>query len=302
MKKLIKRTGIITNVTFRNSEGWAVFMIKVENIPNNISCTGILPTMVGKDYIVICEGEFVNSKYGKQIKCSSIAPAPVDTNTDIGVIQLLTLLPGIGQQKAKAAVKELGAELAWRTAQEHPSYLGISDYQKALKAREKAQGLIQNYSATTFLLGIDCTENQTNKIINKYGVAKAVSQVKDNPYLLIKDISGFGFRIVDGIALKAGIKSDSEQRALACILFCLDDSEQNQGNIWFYGKKLVAIVLTELEESAMKQGVPVKSLGYGDVKKLIYRLKKDGFLEIEDGKVYSKELLKAERTIQKCIG
>ena len=145
------------------------------------------------------------------------------------------------------------------------------------------------------------TENQANKIITRYGITKAVEQIRTEPYALINDINGFGFRIVDGIALKAGIKSDSEQRALACIIFCLDDNEKNQGNVWFYGKHLVKVVLTELEESAMAQGVPVKSLDYGTVKKLIYQLGKEGLVVIEGGKVFSKELLIAERGIAECF-
>jgi exodeoxyribonuclease V alpha subunit len=295
-----KIKGTIKNIVFRNMDGWAVFNVMVKGAAAT-PCTGVLPSMVDINHVVICEGEYVKSKYGMQLKCDSIAPAPPDTKTDEGVIRLLTLLPGIGQSKAKSAVQELGADMAWLAAREHPSYLGISDYDKALKAKETAQGLISSYSATTFFLGIGLTENQANKIIAKYGADKAVVQVQTEPYALINDINGFGFRIVDGIALKAGLKSDSEQRALACILFCLDDNEKNQGNIWFYGKHLVKVVLTELEESAMSQGVPAKNLDYGKVRDLIYRLGSEGLVVINDGKVYSKELLMAERRIAKCL-
>ncbi len=280
-------------------DGWAVFGLSSQN--KGIPCTGVLPSMIDINHAVICEGAYAKSKFGMQFKCDSVVPAPPDIKTNEGVIRLLTLLPGIGPSKAKAAVEELGADMAWKTAQEHPSYLGISSYQTALKAKEVAQGLISSYSATTFLLGIGLTENQANKIIAKYGITKAVEQVRTEPYALINDINGFGFRIVDGISLKAGIRSDSEQRALACILFCLDNSEKNQGNVWFYGKHLVKVVLTELEESAMAQGVPVKSLDYGTVRKLIYQLGKDSLVVINKGKVYSKELLIAERGIAECL-
>lgn len=293
---MAKETGEITKITFRNTDGWAVFAV------NGANCTGVLPSMVEIKHVVTCEGSWVKGgKYGKQLKCESVTPAPPDIETDKGVIRLLTLLPGIGMVKATAAVEELGPQMAWEAAQKHPSYLGIIDYQKALEAKEIAVGLINKYESFTFLLGIGLTENQSNKVITKYGTDKAVKQVSEEPYQLIADIDGFGFRIVDSIALKAGIKSNSDQRILACIIFCLDDSEKNQGNIWFYGRSLVKTVITELCESAMAQNVAVFDTDYENVRKLIYYLGKSGRVIIDKGKVYSKELLDAEKTIAGCF-
>lgn len=299
-KKIIEVTGIIDNIAFRDTEGWAAFTIKIDLILGNVSCTGILPCIVDIGHNVTCTGNFVTGKYGKQLKCSKVIPI-IDCETDKGVERLLSLLPGIGLIKSRAAVKEFGAKLAWRSATEHPSVLGITNYDKALAAKETAKGLIHNYQAITFLLGIGLTENQSNKIIKRYGVQEAIKQVSTEPYLLINDISGFGFRIVDGIALKAGIKSDSEQRILACILFCLNDNEKNQGNIWFHGKKLINIVTTELTESAMAQNVVVTAPEHGIIKKNIYKLNANKQVVIDKNKIFSKKLLEAEKTIEKCL-
>jgi len=297
---LIKITGEVKIITFRNVDGWAVFTI-IDNDNIQTSCTGTLPTMVDTGHVVTCEGSYCKTQYGRQLKCISVVPAPLNTDTDTGVIRLLTLLPGIGIKKAEGAVKELGWEMAWRAAQECPSYLGISNYKKALIAKDVALGLISSYKATTFLLGIGVTENQANKIIKKYGVENAIGQMQTEPYQLIENIDGFGFRIVDGIALKSGIRSDSDQRALACILFCLDDNEKNKGNIWFYGKNLCKIVINELVDSAMKQSFPASSPDYDQIRKLVYYLGKAGKVEINKGKVYSKSLLDAERKILECL-
>lgn len=292
----IKKKGTINSISYRSVENWSVFSV------GGMTCTGILPSMVDVGHEILCEGIWVDSKYGKQLKCSSVAPAEVDTNSENGVAQLLTLLPGIGKIKAKNAVKELGPELAWKAAQECPSYLGVSTVEKSLDVKGKALGLIGEYKATTYLLGIGLTENQTNKVIKKYGVDGAINQVRTEPYQLINDISGFGFRIVDGIALKAGLKSDCDQRVLACILFCLDDNEKNNGNVWFYGGKLVKIVIEELMESAMSQGKPVVTVEYSTVKKLIHQLAKAGRVFVDGKKVYSAELLRAEKVIYEAMG
>lgn len=295
--KIQKIRGTVHNVTFRNMDGWAVFSVKGDPVATITSCTGTLPAIIDMGYDVICEGIFTKNKYGKQLKCSSVIPAPIDNKTNKGVIRLLSLLPGIGHFKATAAVKELGAELAWETALKHPSYLGVSTVEKALDIQDKANSLILNYGTVIYFLGLGLTENRSNKIIKQYG-ENAKKQVLTDPYQLIEDISGFGFRIVDGIALKAGIRADSEQRVLACILFCLNDSEKNQGNVWFNGKFLIKMVINELTESAMAQEVKIVKPEYSTVKKLISQLAKAGKIYIDGAKIYSAELLKAERKIQ----
>lgn len=290
-------TGTINNITFRNSEGWAVFTVRTDEIYIT-SCTGVIPAIADIGHCVTCSGIWITNKYGRQLKCDKIQPV-IDTKSNKGVERLLMLLPGVGKVKAKAAVKELGATPAWKTALECPSYF-VSNYEKACEVREAAQTLIENYQAVTYLFGIGLTENQTNKIIKKYG-SKAIAQVSENPYQLINDIDGFGFRIVDGIALRSGVKSDSEQRILACIVFCLDDNEKNQGNIWFHGKSLIHIVVEELTKSAIAQEVSAVVTNYGIVKKLIYRLASEEQIVVDKNKVYSKKLLLAEKTIERCL-
>jgi len=297
--EIIKIKGKINKITYRNADNWAVF--SVQAIPDDISCTGILPSMCDSGFSVECEGVWTQGKYGKQLKCKTVAPVAPDTNSKSGVISLLCLLPNIGKVKATAAVEELGPEMAWKMAQECPSYLGVTTVDKSLEIQEKAKGLVSNYKATTYLLGIGLTENQTNKIIKRYGINEAITQIQTDPYQLINDIDGFGFRIVDGISLKAGLKSDSEQRILACISFCLDDSEKNNGNIWIYGGALVKMVINELVDSAMVQNQPIKPPEYCTVKKLIQRLAAAKKVIIDKNKIYSANLFNCERIIYNAI-
>lgn len=304
MKTIQKIRGTVHNVTFRNMDGWAVFSVKGDDListhhGHTTSCTGTIPDIIDVGHDVICEGIFTKNKYGKQLKCSSVIPAPIDNKTNKGVIRLLSLLPGVGKIKATTAVKELGAVVAWRAAQECPSYLlNTSNYEKALDIQDKAKSLIANYGTVIYFLGLGLTENRSNKIIKQYG-ENAKEQVLTDPYQLIEDISGFGFRIVDGIALKAGIRADSEKRILACIFFCLNDNEKNQGNVWFNGKFLIKMVIGELTESAMAQ--EARAPEYSTVKKLIYQLGKSGRVYIDGAKIYSVDLLRAEKKIQGLV-
>ena len=291
----IKLKGKIASISYRSVDGWAVFSVRGQ------TCTGTLPSMCDIGHNVDCEGVWVNGKYGKQLKCKKIAPVAPETNSKSGVIQILSLLPGIGPKKAAAAVNSLGAKMAWKAALECPSCLGVSTIEKAEAIQKKAASLVSGYKASEFLLGAGLTENQANKIIAKYGIDGAITQVRTEPYKLIDDIDGFGFRIVDGIALKAGLTCDSEQRILACIVFCLNDSEKNGGHIWQYGNVLIKIITTELVESAMAQNKPAIKPEYNTIKKLIHRLGTAGKIVIEKNKIYSAGLLRCEKIILKAL-
>ena len=287
--------GAIRRVSFRNSEGWSVFTLDTGD-----TCTGILPEMceVGSD--VTCVGEFVTSKYGPQLKCSQVVPAPPDINSAGGVARLLQRLPGIGPKKAKLAVSEFGPEDAWTLAMHCPSEIGVKEKDCQL-AREIAGNLINSFDTITYLLGIGLTDNQANKIIATYG-RSAIQTVSENPYSLIGVIDGFGFLTVDKIALKAGIGVGNDARVSACVLFCLGDNEINNGHIYYYGKELIAIVLEQLSESAKRAEVPlVGAPDYKQARKCIYSLANEERVEIQKGKVYSKPLLDAEMVIQRAL-
>ena len=87
-------------------------------------------------------------------------------------------------------------------------------------------------------------------------------------------------------------------RVNACIVYVLDDSATNGGNIWHNGWSLVDIVLETLTETAKKaevslQGAPDKDA----VRKQVHFLSAEGRISIMNGRVFSKTLLEAEVAI-----
>lgn len=70
------------------------------------------------------------------------------------------------------------------------------------------------------------------KIIDEYGYS-AINKVKENPYILYKDINGIGFKRADQIAKNIGIKEDNEFRINAGINYILEEN-LNMSNTWIY--------------------------------------------------------------------
>jgi len=320
MSKQITVVGIIRQIKYRSPENWSVFSLEViptkstedpenkedqkdkdpfsssiPNIPNFINVTGNIQEMTDVGDKVTITGSMEIGKYGEQLAGKTIIPESPDTNSDEGVLKLLCRLPGIGPVKAKKAIKDFGHEKAWKHAIEDPMKIGVRK-DKEVEAKEKANLLVANFESLIFLLGIGLTDNQTSKVIKKYG-SQAVMVVSENPYILIKDIDGFGFAIVDTIALKAGIAIDSQARIMAAVEFVLDSSE-NEGNTYFNGKVLVAKALEFMEVSAMKNNVPlIRCPGYEDVRNALYKMRDSGIVKIGGGNIFSCRLLNAEKVI-----
>ena len=59
----------------------------------------------------------------------------------------------------------------------------------------------------------------------------APALVGSDPYMLIGKIPRFGFKTVDTVARKMGVKSTDPQRLYAGVAFCIDRISQN-GNTW----------------------------------------------------------------------
>jgi len=74
-----------------------------------------------------------------------------------------------------------------------------------------------------FLKQYGITSANVHKIYEKYG-NKTIAILRKNPYLLIKDIEGIGFRSADKIALSMGLAKDSSERIKECIKYVIEQS------------------------------------------------------------------------------
>jgi exodeoxyribonuclease V alpha subunit len=313
MKKQKEKTtisGQISSVKFRNSEGWSVFSVRDSSsssssssledalnssLPIIYNCTGTLAGMCEAGSEVTCTGTMELGPYGRQLKCETIVPAAPDVSTDAGVVKLLQRLPGIGPKKAMQAVQQYGHVEAWKLAGSDPEKIGVKPAD-AEEAKRITATLLESYNATVYLLGIGLTDHQAAVIYKMYG-NDTIRVVSEDPYQMV-EIDGFGFITIDKIALKAGVGVGNVSRINACILYVLDDSATNGGNIWHSGWSLVDIVLNTLTETAMKAEVSL--VGAPDketVRRQVHFMASEGKIVIQKGRVFSRNLLEAEQAI-----
>ncbi len=90
---------------------------------------------------------------------------------------------------------------------------------------------------------------QSIRIANKFG-DNAAALVKADPYMLIGRLSRFGFKTVDVVAQKMGVRSTDPGRLMAGVAYCLDRIAEN-GNTWTTREGLLEESVQELRPDTL---------------------------------------------------
>ena len=117
---------------------------------------------------------------------------------------------------------------------------------KAKKMCEKYNLSKNNSRAYVYFSELGLTKNAVDKLCVRYGSPDAaVDRIKENPYLLIREVRGYGWQKADAIALKQGIARNSKYRVLAYAEFILNEEGDKNGNSWINTTNLLTNVFEE---------------------------------------------------------
>lgn len=240
-------TGTIENIIYKNSEnGYTVLELFVER--RLITVSGKFP-IVGVGETLELEGEFkMHPEYGVQFVAESVkVESPVDEKS-IAKYLSCGLISGVGEVTANNIVKTFGKDTL-SVIENEPSRLscvrGIST-KKACEIHNTYKDIKKMQEAVMFLQKYDISINTAVKIFDKYKY-KTEEVLTENPYKLIEDIEGIGFKTADKIAMKLGITFDSEKRMRAGILYELSEIAEKQGSTVAVLNELILQTLQTLE-------------------------------------------------------
>ena len=216
---------------FHASPGFSAGRLKDED-DRLVTFAGKVIAAVGEQ--VILRGAWVNHpKYGKQFQADALTH-DLDLSVD-GLAYYLANNPafvGLGPVKAKRIAQAFGKDFS-RVIVDHPEAVakaGPITIEAAQNIRAEWLRHQAINAAATELSAFGLTHHQVRSLIDKYG-NDAVSIIKSDPYLIVRDIRGFGFKRVDAIARKVGVPKEFPPRVRAGILDCLDDA-LDQGHTW----------------------------------------------------------------------
>ena len=187
------------------------------------------PFTVAEGDFVIFQGRMTKTDWGPQLEVAKFEP-DMDLDLD-GLVRFLALskaFKGIGQARARDIANRFGNDFD-RVVTEEPELLmeikGIT--------REIMEGVQEEWlerrsqgKVIAYLSAFGLTPYQVDKLMEKLGNS-ALSVVKENPYILIELVDGFGFRRVDDIALKTGTSKDAPGRIRAGVLYALQKASED---------------------------------------------------------------------------
>ncbi|MBQ3158288.1 MAG: AAA family ATPase, partial [Clostridia bacterium] len=241
--KNMKIIGTIEDIVFRNNEnGYTI--LEIAKGMDSFIATGKFP-VVGIGEEVELEGEFaINPKYGEQFVATNIKVS--EPTSEDAIIKYLScgLISGVGIVTATSIVNKF-KDKTLSIIEKEPKRLievkGVSE-RKALEIYQTYVDIKKMQQAVMFLQKYDISINLAVKIYEVYK-DKTESVLRKNPYILVEDVEGVGFKTADKIAAKMGVSEDSSFRLRAGVVFCLNELAEKQGSTVIRKDKLAEMTV-----------------------------------------------------------
>ncbi|MBM3699938.1 MAG: ATP-dependent RecD-like DNA helicase [Actinobacteria bacterium] len=218
-----KITGSLKNILYRNTDNnYFIGRFICENSNEPITIVGYAFEIQPGERVAV-EGRWVkNKKYGMQFEISSLEVMVPVTADGIEKYIGSGMIKGIGPVMAKRIVKKFGMDTL-EILDSSPGRLSeIDGFAQKRIAIVKEEWKKQKYvrEIMIFMQSYDISNNYALKIYNNYG-NDSINVLKTNPYRLIEDIAGIGFKTADRIAERLGIKKESVFRIKSGILYIM---------------------------------------------------------------------------------
>lgn len=216
-----KLAGYVEHIIYRNADnGYTV--LNLVSGEEEITCVGIFSAIAEGENIETSGDYTDHPTYGKQFKVESFEEKAPEDEEAIERYLGSGAIRGIGLALAARIVRRFKAD-TFRIIEEEPERLaevkGISE-RKAMEIADQVNEKRDLRQAMIFLQQYGITMNLAVKVYQQYG-QEVYGIIRENPYRLADDIEGVGFRTADEIAVRVGIRMDSDFRIRSGILYVL---------------------------------------------------------------------------------
>lgn len=237
MSEIIK--GRISSYIYKNEDS----LYKIAKIISNndeVTITGsFMELEEGLEYEFV--GEFVDhAKYGVQFKIESYTKTNSFTKEGLIAYFSSDKFHGIGTRLATKIVEILGEDCI-EQIMEDPDCLDVIPKLQPAKKEVIIEVLRDNYATESVyvkLFGFGLTPKMIHRLMEVYGLEAAI-RVEKNPYSLIYDIEGFGFKKSDNLAMTLGFKENDFLRLKEAMRYTLNTVCYQQGYTFLTKEQLV---------------------------------------------------------------
>jgi exodeoxyribonuclease V alpha subunit len=205
---------------------------------------------VHMDEDIILSGRWKNDpKWGWQFQADGLEYPMPEVGT-AGLAEYLATNPafrGLGPVKAKKIAETFGDNFdqVIRDSPEVVAEVGKITLEQAEILRSEWCARADVNAIAQWLASFGLTHCQICKIAERYG-NRAKQILEENPYVLCRDVYGFGFSRTDEIALKMGIRKDHPGRIQACLVDLVQSEAEEGGHTYVTRGELVRSALKKL--------------------------------------------------------
>ncbi|MBQ6357061.1 MAG: ATP-dependent RecD-like DNA helicase [Solobacterium sp.] len=234
--ELTSFTGKVTYIVYRNDATfYTVLRIKLNDTQEKtVTATGIIPE-VEPDILYRFTGQYgEHPRYGMQFQISSLERLLPEERE--GVIRYLSgvQFAGIGRKTAEKIVDLLG-ENCLQLIREDDQILYTVPGLSADKARVIYEGIQEEEDGMSELvrfLNVHGVGIRNLVRLNRAYGREALTKLKENPYRVIEECDGFGFKTADAMAMSLGFARDDERRLYALLISLCMDLCVARGDSW----------------------------------------------------------------------
>ena len=214
--------GTLENVVFQSDDNrFCVFRLKNAAL-GTVTAVYRGPAPYSGE-MIRAEGNWVqHARFGRQFSIQSYHS--VEPSTEQGIERFLAsgAVKGVGKTMAARIVERFGKDVLTILSDTPERLAEVPGIGKA-----KAKGIGKSYAELSEMRGLmlflethGLSGSFAARITAAYG-SRAIDQIKENPYALMNDIEGIGFKTADRLALSLGSARDSAQRIGAGLDYAL---------------------------------------------------------------------------------
>ncbi|WP_302133140.1 SF1B family DNA helicase RecD2 [Thomasclavelia spiroformis] len=231
---MIEYTGYIRKIRFYNeSSNYIVALIDVEQEDKLITMNGYMNNFNDYDKYLFVGDYEIHPKYGKQFKLSEYRIILAKESDEIIKYLSSPLFKGVGQKLAKQIVDSLGEDCLTMIKNDKHSLdcvMGMTEKRRDL-IYEVLTNSDYDQEVMQFFMGHGISLKNLG-LIQAFYKEKTLEVLQNNPYQLIEDIDGIGFKTADELALKTGGTLDNPHRIKAAIVYSIKQYGFNTGSTY----------------------------------------------------------------------
>jgi len=206
--------GTIKRITFQNEEnGYTIATLAVEGRREPVPIIGTMPRVTPGDPVRVTGKWNRHEKFGLQLQVDSVERVmPVTAD---GILKFLRsgAVKGIGPATAKKLVGRFGLETL-TVLERHPERLQELEGIGEKKAERMSRSFQEHRGVESVMvyLGVrGIAQGIAKKIYKRYG-AEAIAVLEENPYRVVDEVPGIGFKTADQLAQGLGLPALSPHR------------------------------------------------------------------------------------------